>query len=283
MNETEYELYYDKFEELKCKGVYLIRNLDNNTLKIGITDNLPRRFKEINKSFKFCGTEPNLKIECFIKYENNLDLERFLHKTFLEYNSQNEWFNIEDITMVLKKLDDFIYIEPKKIEAVEKIDKIEQKDKIINSVDKYYLHSYYHYNKKDKNGNYEVNDIYIKATSKDRACSLIDKIYADIFHDWNYFGCEYIEELYTEINPSDYLIENFKKIETKAIIKLTNKCYTSLGNYLIKEYNTRLIERFNQIKTYIINTKIEVDDIFYDNCKLISQKNQLEEILEYIR
>ena len=64
----------EDLENLNLKGVYLIRNLDNNMLKIGIANNLSRRFKEIENSFRFCGVVPNLKIECFIEYEHNYEL-----------------------------------------------------------------------------------------------------------------------------------------------------------------------------------------------------------------
>jgi predicted GIY-YIG superfamily endonuclease len=78
MKETEYKIHYKNFDRLKdILGVYLIRNLDNNTLKIGITDNLPKRYKQIIKTFNFCGSTPKLKIECYIEYKNNLQLEQF--------------------------------------------------------------------------------------------------------------------------------------------------------------------------------------------------------------
>lgn len=113
MKETEYKLHYGGYDDLKTKGVYLIRNEDNNKLKIGITANLPRRLKEIKKSFQFCGTIPKLEIEGYIEYEYNLELEQYLHKELKEYNYQNEWFAIDDINIVLEKLKDFEHSESK--------------------------------------------------------------------------------------------------------------------------------------------------------------------------
>jgi hypothetical protein len=107
MKKEEYKLHYENFELLKTEGVYLIRNLDNYKLKIGITNDIIRRLHEIKKSFQFCGTTPKLDIECFIEYKYNLELEQFLHKQFQEFNYQNEWFSIGNIDTILDKLQDF--------------------------------------------------------------------------------------------------------------------------------------------------------------------------------
>ena len=40
------KVYYDNLNNLELKGVYLIRNLDNELLKIGICKNLKRRLKK---------------------------------------------------------------------------------------------------------------------------------------------------------------------------------------------------------------------------------------------
>lgn len=109
----------EDLENLNLKGVYLIRNLDNNMLKIGIANNLNRRFKEIENSFRFCGVVPNLKIECFIEYEHNYELEQWLHKEFKEYNYQNEWFNIKDINLVIDKISECKLNPSKKYEYIE--------------------------------------------------------------------------------------------------------------------------------------------------------------------
>ena len=109
----------EDLENLNLKGVYLIRNLDNNMLKIGIANNLSRRFKEIENSFRFCGVVPNLKIECFIEYEHNYELEQWLHKEFKEYNYQNEWFDIKDINLVIDKISECKLNSSKKYEYIE--------------------------------------------------------------------------------------------------------------------------------------------------------------------
>jgi hypothetical protein len=105
---NEFKIYNKDLEYLESKGLYLIRNLDNNTLKIGICNNLSQRFKEIKRNFKFCGSIPNLKIECFVECKNNFMLEQYLHKEFKEINYQNEWFNIDDISIVLDKVNEYL-------------------------------------------------------------------------------------------------------------------------------------------------------------------------------
>lgn len=108
VNTQHFKIHYNDLNSIKLSGVYLIRNLYNNTLKIGICSNLNQRFKEIEGNFKFCGIEPNLKIECFIECVDNYNLEQYLHKEFKELNYQNEWFSIEDINLVLKKVEEFM-------------------------------------------------------------------------------------------------------------------------------------------------------------------------------
>src|SRR5574344_1762109 len=97
----KYKIYKNNFKECKDKGVYLIRNLDNGLLKIGKASNIIRRLNEIEGSFKFCGVVPRLNIEAFIEYDNNSELERYLHNTFEHNRIQNEWFDIENYQIVL--------------------------------------------------------------------------------------------------------------------------------------------------------------------------------------
>lgn len=104
MKETEYKLYCDNLESLELTGVYLLRNLDNKKLKIGSTENLNKRIKDIESNFRFCGIEPHLKAECFIEFKHNLELEKFLHKYLKQYNYMNEWFSIDDINIVLNEI-----------------------------------------------------------------------------------------------------------------------------------------------------------------------------------
>lgn len=105
IKDKDYKIHYKYLDKLgELAGVYLLRNLDNNELKIGSTENLNNRIKDIEKSFRFCGINPRLKAECFIEYNNNLDLERFLHKYLKQYNYMNEWFNIDDINIVLNEI-----------------------------------------------------------------------------------------------------------------------------------------------------------------------------------
>lgn len=105
---NNYTIHYDNLENIELRGLYLIRNLDNNMLKIGVSNNLKSRINEIRSGFKFCGIEPHLKIECFIETIHYYKLENFLHKEFAENNHQNEWFNITNINTVLEKVKEYI-------------------------------------------------------------------------------------------------------------------------------------------------------------------------------
>ena len=91
-------------ETKELSGLYLIRNLDTNALKIGITNNLQSRFKDLIATFKHVGISPRLKVECFLECEIKVysRLERMLHKKFKKYNIQNEWFDIRNIDNILE-------------------------------------------------------------------------------------------------------------------------------------------------------------------------------------
>ena len=141
-----YKIHTNKedLENLQLKGVYLIRNLNNTMLKIGIADNLKKRFKNLIGTFKHCGENPNLKIECFIEYEHNYELEQWLHKEFNNYNYQNEWFDIKDINTILDKINEFKYVTPTKIIKTKKsIDK-NKKEKTLNKIEVVDKLGFYH-------------------------------------------------------------------------------------------------------------------------------------------
>lgn len=108
IEDNNYKIHSEDLENIELKGVYLIRNLDNKMLKIGVANNLKSRINEIRSNFKFCGIIPNIKIECFIEINNNYKLESHLHSKLKEFNHQNEWFNIDDINIVLEKLNGYM-------------------------------------------------------------------------------------------------------------------------------------------------------------------------------
>ena len=108
MDISNYDIYFEDLENLELKGLYLVRNLDNNMLKIGVANNLKSRINEIKSGFKFCGINPNIKVECFIETNHHYKLEKHLHNEFADSNYQNEWFDISDINIVLEKVREYI-------------------------------------------------------------------------------------------------------------------------------------------------------------------------------
>lgn len=92
-----------KLKEGKTGCVYLIRNEDNGLLKIGYTNNLERRLKQIRKSFEFSGIKPNLTVEHVFEHDSYIELESYLHREFKEFRFQNEWFSIDDVGAVIER------------------------------------------------------------------------------------------------------------------------------------------------------------------------------------
>ena len=95
---------FSNFDNTTGEGIYLIRNKNNNLLKIGLTNDINRRIKDIKSNFKFFGEKPNLELECFIECDNNFEVEKYLHKRFDKYRYTNEWFDIKYISDIISSL-----------------------------------------------------------------------------------------------------------------------------------------------------------------------------------
>jgi len=250
MKETEYKLHYNNLDKLKEEiGVYLIRNLDNNKLKIGITNNLVRRFKEITKSFNFCGTSPKLKIECYIEYKNNEILEQFLHNELKDFNYQNEWFSIDDINIVLDKLKDFEYKEI----IEQKFQYNPPERKIKKKVYKNY--SYYKYETFE---DAEILNIYMRFKGNEYdATYYINKLNSQITGYQNHFNVD--EDYYGDIiNPkkhnSNYdIVKLFDSFNTDSIIEYLPDKFMSLELYILNKHKEKIIKTFEYSKNIIIS------------------------------
>lgn len=166
----EYKIYKEDFDRCENKGVYLIRNLDNGLLKIGMARNINKRFKEIENSFKFCGAIPNLKLEYFIEYKNNAQLEGYFHKVFNCNRVQNEWFNISDSNTVLNSIDGFT--EPKVVSKnthENNINNFGLECREIHKISKDFL--------LDKNFSYKLHlGIFLHGGYKDNDCYIIKNL-----------------------------------------------------------------------------------------------------------
>jgi hypothetical protein len=244
IKDKDYKLYYGNFEKIKGKGVYLIRNLDNNNLKIGLTNDLKRRLHEIEKSFQFCGSIPNLKIECFIKYQNNESLEQFLHNELQEFNYQNEWFSIENINIILDRLNDFNYSDVK-------INNKNNSSKERKGHKKKFKKDYYYKYK------FGTMYIYIKTKQKtyDTFCD-INQMYSEIMDNINKLYVE--EDDFGEIiNPKSFkpsydILIAFNDYNTNIIIEYAPMEYISLESYLLSEHKKYMDSKFLKEKENII-------------------------------
>jgi predicted GIY-YIG superfamily endonuclease len=274
----DYKIHYDKLEELKVNGVYLIRNLDNKKLKIGITNDMSRRLHEIEKSFQFCGTIPKLNIECFIEYEHNLELEQYLHKEFKKFNHQNEWFSIDSVQIVLDKI---IFFEYKEKQPLKK-NVIKKKGNSLLT-DNY---RYYKYNLKNR-----LVDCIVFLKRKRKASGMfeeIDRVAKSVGYMWNWhFICEEdLEELKSkEIKALDKLFLYYK---TDTIAKVEDnymRLDTYLGNVLRdKKINILTMNRENIIKILdeLINCNYNTTDIETIKSDIIKIEEQCYRMQEYI-
>lgn len=85
-------------ENKQISIVYFIRNQYTGLLKIGKTNNLPRRIKEIKNTFTFLGMDTQELVLEAISYcpygMNNTDVEKYYHHKFKENRINGEWFDI---------------------------------------------------------------------------------------------------------------------------------------------------------------------------------------------
>lgn len=88
-------------------GVYFIKNNDNGYIKIGKTENISKRYKQINLSFKHCGIDPNLSLVGFIETSYHRELEYFIHNELKMFKVQNEWYSIKNLSNVERVIINF--------------------------------------------------------------------------------------------------------------------------------------------------------------------------------
>ena len=242
----EYKIYKEDFDRCKNKGVYLIRNLDNGLLKIGKAKNINRRFKEIKSSFKFCGNTPNLKIESFIEYDNNGELESYFHNTFEHNRIQNEWFDILNSQVVLNDIESFVKLKSDKnifdidIDNIELV-KLQHKDIHNISIDylmdksfSYKLHlGIFLYGGYKENKNYMVRNLtYIHKIlniSRNTVKDKIAKYYKELRLD-EYLNIEYIENISSN---------NTITLNKEILLKLCNMDEMAIRLYVLIKSNTK--------------------------------------------
>lgn len=257
------KIYYDNLETLNLKGVYLIRNLDNNLLKIGKCNNLKRRFTEIQKSFNFVGQDHNLKIECFIEFNENSQLERYLHNKFHEFRFKNEWFKINDIKVIIKELDNFKYniIEHKK--SIKDSNKKEPVNKISNS---YIYYLILDYNFKDSKIIYRTKNLLENPFLKlDSNISKMCGYYSFIM------GYEKEDVKDSKEMADKYIINNFEilkyfdEFKTDCIIIKKDKplnYYEEVKKYLYTKIIDSISENKKELEEiYKETTNSKIDDI----------------------
>lgn len=77
--------------------VYFIKNEDNGLIKIGKTNDIQRRIKDLKNTFFHLGlTTPKLTLINYIETNKPFELECQLHHYFKEQRELGEWFNITE-------------------------------------------------------------------------------------------------------------------------------------------------------------------------------------------
>lgn len=80
-------------------NIYIIKLQNFNLYKIGVSNNFNRRYKDINNALPFkCEIILN---ECV---NNAYDLEELIHFSLKEKHVKNEWFDLSDISLIIKTI-----------------------------------------------------------------------------------------------------------------------------------------------------------------------------------
>jgi len=82
--------------------VYIIKNLNNKTYKIGITSNVSSRLVALNTSFVQTGIKPNLCLlvkSCRLSKTQAMNEEKILHNSFKKSRLVGEWFDLNKMQL----------------------------------------------------------------------------------------------------------------------------------------------------------------------------------------
>lgn len=89
-------------------NLYLIHSPEHHWFKIGITDNVTKRFQEIQYGVPF--KVKLLEMFTFVERKVALAVEKELHRTYKEQRLRGEWFSKLDITEVQDIVRSYIFI-----------------------------------------------------------------------------------------------------------------------------------------------------------------------------
>jgi len=90
-----FTIYKDNF--LQSNGIYIIKNVNTNYYKIGITSDIDRRFRQLQLQ---SGCKLKIIDWYLLDVDNNMNakqIENKLHNKYKEYNIIGEWFDIDNI------------------------------------------------------------------------------------------------------------------------------------------------------------------------------------------
>lgn len=93
------------FKKSSFGWVYFIQDEDRGLVKIGMTDDIMKRFSQLKTNYKFCGLQGKLKTVALCAITNNQrysmrSVEKFFHNMFSKYHSYMEWYKIEQETLL---------------------------------------------------------------------------------------------------------------------------------------------------------------------------------------
>ena len=81
-------------------NIYIIKTEEQELFKIGIAENVPKRLTQISTNSPF-----KLEVIFEMNIENAYYIEQLLHQKYTQYNTNNEWFRLNEVLLSELKKD----------------------------------------------------------------------------------------------------------------------------------------------------------------------------------
>lgn len=93
------------FRKSSFGWIYFIEDEERGLIKIGMTDDVIKRFSQLKTNYKFCGLQGKLKTiaMCAVtgnQRYNRRNVEKFFHNMFFKYYNYMEWYKIDSKTLL---------------------------------------------------------------------------------------------------------------------------------------------------------------------------------------
>ena len=93
------------FRKSSFGWIYFIEDEERGLIKIGMTDDVIKRFSQLKTNYRFCGLQGKLRTVAMCAVNGNQrynlrNAEKFFHNMFSKYHNYMEWYEIDSKTLL---------------------------------------------------------------------------------------------------------------------------------------------------------------------------------------